>query len=159
VSKTSGRDSWLEHRIASKTARFVNKLLRTTLSRHSTGPHVPKYHKIGWISKARLRRGRFELPWNWSPAFRPGFQVDTDAMLTKHWAMDQKLPSSLDRVLAKVCSTCPICMRARKKQGGLAWQFTSRVEEGLCPFCSAYERVHGRKAHDPVAAQGSASVR
>jgi hypothetical protein len=24
------------------------------------------------------------------------------------------------------------------------------VEVRLCPFCKAYERVHGRKAHEPT---------
>jgi hypothetical protein len=30
----------------------------------------------------------------------------------------------------------------------MAFQFVKSVEEGICPFCRAYERVNGRKAHE-----------
>jgi transposase-like protein len=56
--------------------------------------------------------------------------------------------SNLDRTLAKVCETCPVCTSARRNQNGLANRFVRRIEEKLCPFCRAYERVHGRKAHE-----------
>jgi len=52
--------------------------------------------------------------------------------------------------MAKKCEECTVCRRARKKQKGLAYQFVKRIEGGLCPFCRAYERVHGRKAHEPA---------
>jgi hypothetical protein len=55
-----------------------------------------------------------------------------------------------DRWMAKKCEECTVCRRARKKQKGLAYQFVKRIEGGLCPFCRAYERVHGRKAHEPA---------
>ncbi len=58
----------------------------------------------------------------------------------------------LDRALAAVCETCPVCRRARKRQAGWSFRFVRRVETGVCPFCRAYERVHGRKAHEPPAA-------
>ena len=58
--------------------------------------------------------------------------------------------TKLDRALANICENCPVCSRARKKQRGIAFDFVKRVEEGICPFCRAYERVNGRKAHDRV---------
>jgi hypothetical protein len=57
--------------------------------------------------------------------------------------------SNLDRALAKVCKTCPVCRSASRNQQGLANRFVQGIEEKVCPFCRAYERVHGRKAHEP----------
>ena len=57
-------------------------------------------------------------------------------------------PSSLDRTLAKVCECCPVCRHARHHQKGMVYTFVKSVEEGICPFCIAYERVHGKKAHE-----------
>ncbi|MFH1026691.1 MAG: hypothetical protein V1791_01680 [Pseudomonadota bacterium] len=57
--------------------------------------------------------------------------------------------TNLDRALARVCGTCPVCRTARNNQRGIAWHFVKGVEAGVCPFCRAYERVHGRKAHEP----------
>jgi hypothetical protein len=61
--------------------------------------------------------------------------------------------SNLDRTLAKVCENCPVCRSASRNQQGLANRFVRSVEEKVCPFCRAYERVHGRKAHQPVEGQ------
>jgi hypothetical protein len=58
-----------------------------------------------------------------------------------------------DRALAKVCGHCPVCRHARKRQKGAAYRFVRTMEEGLCPFCNAYERVYGRKAHEPDGAK------
>ncbi len=55
-----------------------------------------------------------------------------------------------DRARAHQCETCPMCRHARKKQRGLAYWFVKHVEGGLCPQCTAYEKVYGRKAHEPV---------
>jgi hypothetical protein len=55
--------------------------------------------------------------------------------------------SKLDVALAKVCQNCPVCRHARATQKGPAFWFTSKVESSVCPFCRAYERVYGRKAH------------
>ncbi len=55
--------------------------------------------------------------------------------------------TSLDRALAKVCECCPVCLHARHHQRGMVFNFVKSVETGICPFCRAYERVHGRKAH------------
>jgi uncharacterized protein CbrC (UPF0167 family) len=58
--------------------------------------------------------------------------------------------TQLDRALASICENCPVCRQARKYQRGIAYNFVRKVEEGICPFCRAYERVYGRKAHDRI---------
>ena len=58
-----------------------------------------------------------------------------------------------DRAMAQKCVECPVCGHARKKQRGLAFWLVKRVEGGLCPYCKAYERVYGRKAHEPAGDQ------
>jgi uncharacterized protein CbrC (UPF0167 family) len=55
-----------------------------------------------------------------------------------------------DRKMAKFCVSCPVCRHARKKQEGAAFWFVKKIEGDLCPFCKAYERVYGRKAHQPL---------
>ena len=54
-----------------------------------------------------------------------------------------------DRRLAQRCVNCPMCQRARHNQRGFAFWFVTRVESRICPFSKAYERVHGRKPHEP----------
>ncbi|NMC74046.1 MAG: hypothetical protein GYA56_06785 [Geobacteraceae bacterium] len=56
--------------------------------------------------------------------------------------------SPLDRSLARICELCPLCRHARRSQQGIAYSIVKNVEMSLCPFCRAYERVHGRKAHE-----------
>jgi hypothetical protein len=56
-----------------------------------------------------------------------------------------------DRQLAAQCTNCSLCNRARRNQRGLAFWFVKRIEGGICPACKAYERVTGRKAHEPAA--------
>jgi hypothetical protein len=58
--------------------------------------------------------------------------------------------SEMDRKLAAFCLVCPVCSHARKKQKGLAFTFVQKIEGNLCPFCRAYERVYGKKAHQPI---------
>ena len=55
-----------------------------------------------------------------------------------------------DRKKAESCLSCPVCSHARKKQRGIAYWFVKHVEEGVCPSCQAYEKVYGRKAHEPI---------
>lgn len=55
-----------------------------------------------------------------------------------------------DRRMAKFCANCPVCRHARKKQQGAAFWFVQKIEGGLCPFCKAFERVYGRKAHQSL---------
>ena len=63
-----------------------------------------------------------------------------------------------DRNLATKCLACPVCKRARRRQKGLCFWFVKRIESRICPACHAYERVYGRKAHEPIpAAQDSPS--
>jgi hypothetical protein len=54
-----------------------------------------------------------------------------------------------DRAMAQKCVECPVCRHARKRQRGFAHFFVRKIEGGLCPFCQAYERVYGVKAHEP----------
>jgi hypothetical protein len=60
--------------------------------------------------------------------------------------------SERDRAMAQRCLECPVCSHARRKQRGLAFWFVKGIEGGLCPYCKAYERVYGRKAHEPMPA-------
>lgn len=55
-----------------------------------------------------------------------------------------------DRKLAEICRVCPICTKARVKQRGLFYLFVKNVEGGVCPACKAYEKVYGKKAHEPA---------
>ncbi len=55
-----------------------------------------------------------------------------------------------DRAMAQRCVDCPVCKHARWKQRGLAFNFVKRIENRVCPFCQAYEKVYGRKAHEPA---------
>jgi len=61
--------------------------------------------------------------------------------------------TNLDRALARVCESCPVCRTARRNQQGVANRFVRGIEVGVCPFCRAYERVNGRKAHEPAEGQ------
>jgi len=56
--------------------------------------------------------------------------------------------TSLDLALAKICEICPVCLHARHYQRGVVYNFVKNVEQDICPFCKAYERVHGRKARE-----------
>jgi uncharacterized protein CbrC (UPF0167 family) len=58
--------------------------------------------------------------------------------------------SDRDREMAQKCVDCPVCGQARRTQRGLAFWFVKTIEGGLCPYCQAYERVYGRKAHAPL---------
>lgn len=53
------------------------------------------------------------------------------------------------RALARRSENCVVCRRARAKQAGVTFWLVSTFEE-FCPFCRAYEKVHGRKSHEPV---------
>lgn len=64
--------------------------------------------------------------------------------------MDPSSVSDKDRAMAQKCVECPVCASARRKQRGPAFWFVKLIEGGLCPYCKAYERVYGRKAHQPA---------
>ncbi len=55
-----------------------------------------------------------------------------------------------EREMAKRCLECPVCGRARTKQRGIAYWFVKRIEGGVCPYCKAYEKVYGKKAHEAI---------
>ena len=63
--------------------------------------------------------------------------------------MSHPLPTKMDRALARICHACPFCRNARTRQSGVAYRVVRKLESKVCPFCQAYERVHGRKAHEP----------
>lgn len=54
-----------------------------------------------------------------------------------------------DRELAQKCMDCPVCRKARRNQSGFVFWFVKTLEGGICPACKAYEKVYGRKAHEP----------
>ena len=58
--------------------------------------------------------------------------------------------SDRDRRMAQQCVDCGLCKRARRKQKGMAFWLVKRVAGTICPYCKAYERVYGRKAHEPM---------
>jgi len=60
--------------------------------------------------------------------------------------------SKTTQMLARRSENCPVCCAARRKQAGLAFWLV-RTFERVCPFCRAYEKVHGRKSHE-LAAKG-----
>jgi hypothetical protein len=53
-----------------------------------------------------------------------------------------------DKQMAQRCVECTICKHARKKQRGIAYWFVKNIENRLRPYCAAYERVYGKKAHE-----------
>ena len=64
--------------------------------------------------------------------------------------MNDSTITDKDRAKAQKCMECFACKRARKKQKGLAFWFVKHIEGSICPYCKAYERVYGRKAHEPI---------
>lgn len=63
--------------------------------------------------------------------------------------MDQVTITEKDRQMALKCVECPACTKARKKQKGLIFWFVKSIEGDICPYCKAYEKVYGKKAHEP----------
>lgn len=53
-----------------------------------------------------------------------------------------------DREMARKCLECGVCAYARRKQRGIIFWFVKKIEGGVCPYCKAYERVYGKKAHE-----------
>ena len=45
---------------------------------------------------------------------------------------------------------CLVCKYARKKQRGILFWFVKSVEGDRCPYCQAYEKVYGKKAHEKL---------
>jgi hypothetical protein len=67
--------------------------------------------------------------------------------------MEQQTITDKDREMAKFCMKCPLCTRARQTQRGPIHWFVKVVEGNMCPYCKAYEKVYGRKAHEPLPRQ------
>ena len=68
--------------------------------------------------------------------------------------MDRQPSTRRDLALARFSVRCFFCKLARKNQTGLLFWLVKLVERRLCPFCRAYERVYGRKSHEPLPAPG-----
>jgi ubiquitin len=66
--------------------------------------------------------------------------------------MENSSVSDKDREMAQVCMSCPMCENARKDQKGFFYSCVKNFAEAMCPYCQAYERVYGCKAHEPVEA-------
>jgi hypothetical protein len=64
--------------------------------------------------------------------------------------------TDLDRKLAERCRTCGVCNYARRRQRGICFWFVKQIEGGVCPACKAYEKVYGRKAHEPLPPEANA---
>jgi hypothetical protein len=62
--------------------------------------------------------------------------------------MQNEPVSARTRLLAERSAHCLVCQRARRRQAGLAFWLVKTFER-LCPFCRAYEKVYGRKSHEP----------
>jgi hypothetical protein len=63
----------------------------------------------------------------------------------------QQSITDTDRKRAEFClHKCPGCKKARKEQKGLMFWFVKFIEGGVCPYCKAYAKVYGRKAHEPI---------
>jgi hypothetical protein len=62
--------------------------------------------------------------------------------------MSHSLPTKMDRALARICHACPFCRTARTRQSGAVYRVVRKLESKVCPFCQAYERVQGHKAHE-----------
>lgn len=57
-----------------------------------------------------------------------------------------------DKEMAQICLSCPCCKIALEEQEGLMYSCVKDYAEELCPFGQAYEKVYGRKPHEPVPA-------
>jgi hypothetical protein len=51
---------------------------------------------------------------------------------------------------AKKCLECPVCVKAREKQKGLAYWFVKLIDRTICPYCKAFEKVFNQRAYEPI---------
>jgi len=65
--------------------------------------------------------------------------------------MNSSAITEKDKAMAKKCMECPVCKHARNKQKGFWFWFVTKIENRFCPYCIAYEKVYGKKAHAPLA--------
>lgn len=65
--------------------------------------------------------------------------------------LDNQTTVDRDQALAAFCADgCQVCIRARQEQKGLPFWFVKNIAGSVCPACQSYERVYGRKAHEPA---------
>lgn len=110
--------------------------------------------ELGVHNRIALLHGRFSpLDFNlvagilfcacwWLDKRRRGVISEKDFM--EHQPITDK-----DRRMAQRCLECPACKHASRKQRGILFWFVKTIEDSVCPYCKAYERVYGRKAHEP----------
>ena len=67
--------------------------------------------------------------------------------------MDTETITDKERAMAQRCAKCPLCRYARRKQRGIIFGIVKRMGSSVCPYCRAYEKVHGRKPHASMPAQ------
>ena len=60
------------------------------------------------------------------------------------------------RILAFVCSVCPICVARRRWPRTIFGRVISRLER-TCPFCLAYAKLHGEAAKARAESKNEAS--
>jgi hypothetical protein len=61
--------------------------------------------------------------------------------------MEKERATYEDWKMAQVCVNCRVCEHARDEQKGASYWWVKAVDGGFCPYCKAFERVYGRKAH------------
>jgi len=66
-----------------------------------------------------------------------------------------KMTAEKDKKKARYCLNCPLCRYARKRQKGVLFGLVKKIAEKFCPFCIAYEKINGRKAHEPIHKQNN----
>ncbi|MCK5014916.1 MAG: hypothetical protein KAS66_13980 [Candidatus Omnitrophica bacterium] len=64
--------------------------------------------------------------------------------------MNKEMLTEKDKKLAQKCVECPLCKKARKEQKGFTFWLVRKIEGSACPYCKAYEKVYGRKAHETI---------
>lgn len=65
--------------------------------------------------------------------------------------MSGEIFTEKEKKMADFCrDRCFVCKRARRKQRGFLFWFVKNIEGDYCPYCRAYEKVYGKKAHEPA---------
>ncbi len=64
--------------------------------------------------------------------------------------MENATITDKDREMARVCLECPCGKTARQEQKGWVYECVKSFAEAVCPFGQAYEKVYGRKVHEPI---------
>ena len=60
--------------------------------------------------------------------------------------------TKIQRLLAKVCTICPVFVRTGERQKGFVCWFTKNIDSALCPFCRVCQKVYGQQYGRMIAA-------